>query len=73
VTTKISVSLSDDDLAALDAHVRSAGLPGRSAGVQEAIRRMRLADLGADYASAFGESDDAESRDWDTTTADGLT
>lgn len=73
MTTKISVSLSDDDLAALDAHVRSAGLPGRSAGVQEAIRRLRLADLGTDYAAAFSEADEAEARDWDTTAADGLT
>lgn len=69
MTTKISVSLTDDDLEALDAHVRAAGLPGRSAGVAEAIRQLRAASLERAYETAFLEEvDDA----WETTSADGI-
>ena len=42
---KLSVSLSDDDLAVLDAYVTSSGLPSRSAGVQKAIRMLRFPEL----------------------------
>lgn len=72
VTTRISVSLSDEDLTALDAHVRSAGLAGRSAGVQDAIRRLRAARLELDYAAAFGEADEAEAAVWDAALGDGV-
>jgi len=72
MTAKISVSLPEDDLAALDAHVKATGLPGRSAGVRAAIRQLRAASLERDYAAAFAETDDRETRAWDTTAGDGL-
>ncbi|WP_337060797.1 ribbon-helix-helix domain-containing protein, partial [Kineococcus sp. G2] len=37
---KLSISLSDADVAALDEHVRQAGLPSRSAAVQQAVRAL---------------------------------
>lgn len=70
---KLSVSLSEDDLAALDRYVKVAGLESRSAAVQQAIRRLRDPELEADYASAWEEwtatgDDDA----WAITSSDGL-
>jgi hypothetical protein len=70
---KISVSISDDDLAALDAFVISAGLPSRSAGVQRAISLLRHPHLEDDYVAAFAEwqaSGDAAL--WDVTAGDGV-
>lgn len=52
---KLSVSLSDDDVAVLDAYARSAGLPSRSAALQHAVRLLRHEDLEDDYAAAWGE------------------
>ena len=46
---KLSVSLSDDDVAVLDAYVEKAGLPSRSAGLQRAIRMLRYPTLEDDY------------------------
>lgn len=70
---KLSVSLTDDDVAALDAYVRDAGLPSRSAAVQEAVRRLKRHDLTQDYADAFAEWDASGDRDgWEATSADGL-
>ncbi len=70
---KLSVSLSDDDLAVLDAYVRSSGLPSRSAGVQRAIRMLRFPELERDYEDAWAEwrqaGDDVV---WDEAGGDGL-
>jgi metal-responsive CopG/Arc/MetJ family transcriptional regulator len=52
---KLSVSLTDDDIAALDAYVEHAGLPSRSAGVQRAIRLLRHPALEGDYRNAWAE------------------
>ena len=49
---KLSVSLSADDLAALDRYVEQAGLESRSAAVQQAIRRLQDPELEAAYAAA---------------------
>lgn len=71
---KVSVSLTEEDLAALDRFVEEAGLESRSAGVQQAIRRLRDPRLEADYADAWEEwaaSGDEEA--WTATTSDGLT
>ena len=71
---KVSVSLSEEDLAALDRYVEQAGLESRSAAVQQAIRRLQDPQLEADYAAAWQEweaSGDAEL--WDVTSGDGLT
>ncbi len=70
---KLSVSLTDDDVAALDEYVRSAGLPSRSAAVQFAVRQLRRAGLEQAYVDAFAEWDASGERSaWDAAAADGL-
>lgn len=70
---KLSVSLSETDVAALDDFVRSAGLPSRSAAVQRAIRMLRSAELEQDYGAAWAEWESSgEQALWDGTAADGL-
>lgn len=69
---KLSVSLSDDDVAILDDYVRKAQLPSRSAGLQRAVQLLRYPDLKDNYAQAWNEWDTAEERDaWDGTAGDG--
>ncbi|MGA4508427.1 CopG family ribbon-helix-helix protein [Propionibacteriaceae bacterium G1746] len=70
---KLSVSLSDDELAALDKYVQAAGLPSRSAGIQHAIKLLGDADLDTDYEEAFQEWEESgEGSVWDSTASDGL-
>lgn len=70
---KISISLPDADVAALDEHVRIAGLPSRSAAVQRAIRSLSDRKLEQDYADAWLEWDGSGEREtWQATAADGL-
>jgi hypothetical protein len=70
---KLSTGLSEADVAALDEHVRAAGLPSRSAAVQRAIRLLTLRQLEHDYAAAWQEWDDSGDREaWEGVTADGL-
>ncbi|MCG7322826.1 MULTISPECIES: ribbon-helix-helix domain-containing protein [Arsenicicoccus] len=71
---KVSVSLSAQDLAALDRYVEQSGLESRSAGVQQAIRRLQDPQLEAAYAAAWEEwavlgDEDA----WAPASSDGLT
>lgn len=70
---KLSVSLSDSDLATLDRYVDQAGARSRSAAIQQAIRLLPDPRLEAQYAEAaieWEESGDAAL--WDTTVGDGL-
>ena len=67
---KLSVSLSDDDVAVLDAYVKNAGLTSRSAGLQHAIRMLRHAALEHDYEAAWSEAEEADF--WAETLDDGL-
>ena len=70
---KLSVSISQQDLEALDGYASAHGLPSRSAAVQEAIRHLRQGDLADDYAVAFAEWDASEdARLWDAVVADGV-
>jgi hypothetical protein len=70
---KLSVSLSDEDVAALDAYVRRAGLSSRSAGLQRAVQMLRYPDLEDDYADAWAQwSTDECSGGWESTTGDGV-
>lgn len=69
---KLSVSVPDEDVAVLDAYVRSAGLPSRSAAVQQAIRLLRRQDLETDYSEAWDEWDAADRGVWERVTGDGL-
>ncbi|CAM3444997.1 antitoxin [Mycolicibacterium frederiksbergense] len=69
---KLGVSLSDEDVAVLDAYVKNAQLPSRSAGLQRAVQLLRYPDLEDDYARAWNEWTAAEERGgWNSTAADG--
>ncbi len=70
---KLSISVSDRDVARLDRFVAQAGLPSRSAGIQRAIRMLDLDGLEQDYAGAWDEwTADGGAADWDITLKDGL-
>lgn len=70
---KLSVSLSEDDVAALDKYARSAGLPSRSAAIQRAIRLLGDPELDDAYAAAWEEWEaSGEAAAWEATAADGL-
>lgn len=70
---KLSVSLSDKDVEVLDAYVRRAGLPSRSAGVRRAVRMLRYPALEDDYDNAWAEwSAVGEDEVWENAAGDGL-
>jgi Arc/MetJ-type ribon-helix-helix transcriptional regulator len=69
---KLSVSLSEEDVAVLDAYVENAGLPSRSAGLQKAVQLLRHPELEDDYARAWTEWFDEESLAWEVATGDGV-
>jgi Arc/MetJ-type ribon-helix-helix transcriptional regulator len=70
---KLSVSLPDEDVAALDDYARSQGLNSRSAALQRAIRMLRNPELEHDYAAAWDEWEaSGEEAAWEATAADGL-
>jgi len=70
---KLSISLSDADVATLDAYLRESGLQSRSAAVQRAIRLLARERLEDDYAQAWQEWDGSPDRaGWESTAADGL-
>lgn len=70
---KLSVSLSEQDVAALDAYVTRCGLPSRSAGLQRAVQMLRHPDLEDDYAAAWADwSADENSAAWEDAVADGI-
>ncbi|GFG71208.1 ribbon-helix-helix domain-containing protein [Mycolicibacter senuensis] len=69
---KLSISLSAEDVEALDAYAQRTGLPSRSAAVQHAIRMLRHPTLEDDYADAWAQwSADGEDQVWDRATDDG--
>lgn len=70
---KLSISLSDEDVATVDRYAEAMGLRSRSAAIQRAIQL--LADPGLDeaYATAWIEWEESGEADaWQTTAADGL-
>ncbi len=70
---KLSVSLSEEDVAVLDEYARSSGLRSRSAALQHAIRLLRQAGLEQDYASAWEDWESSGERAaWEDTVSDGL-
>lgn len=70
---KLSVSLRDEDVAALDEYVRSKRLPSRSAAIRHAIRYLRYPKLEEQYAEAWDEwVESGEEALWDQTTGDGI-
>ncbi|GAB7145843.1 ribbon-helix-helix domain-containing protein [Mycobacterium riyadhense] len=50
---KLSVRVSEDDVRVLDAYVKRAGFPSRSAAAQRAIRMLRYPALEEDYGNAW--------------------
>jgi Ribbon-helix-helix protein, copG family len=70
---KLSVSLSEEDIALLDAYVERTGLPSRSAGLQRAVQMLRFPALEEDYAEAWTEwSADEHAESWAATAGDGV-
>ena len=70
---KLSVSLSDDDVAILDEYVRTSGVSSRSAALQRAVRLLRLPDLERDYRAAWAEGESSGDQDaWEGIAADGV-
>ena len=67
--TKISLSLSESDVAFLDTEAVSGRYPSRSAAVQDAVRLLRESRLADAYAEAYAEGYDDE---WDAAAGDGL-
>jgi Arc/MetJ-type ribon-helix-helix transcriptional regulator len=70
---KLSVSLPDEDVAALDDYARAQGLRSRSAALQRAIRMLRHPALEQDYAAAWDEWEaSGEEAAWEAAASDGL-
>jgi len=69
---KLSVSLSESEVAALDKYAQAAGLKSRSAAIQQAIRLLGNAELQSAYEAAWQEWEDSGDADaWESATADG--
>ena len=70
---KISVSLPEEDIAALDEYAAATGLRSRSAALQHAVQMLRLHELGQDYEAAWRETEESgDEAAWDVTASDGL-
>ena len=70
---KLSVSLSESDLAVIDAFARKSGLASRSAVLRHAIGLLRQADLEAEHMVAWGEWDTSgDHAVWEETVGDGV-
>jgi Arc/MetJ-type ribon-helix-helix transcriptional regulator len=73
MTTKVSVSLPDDDVSFLDEYNVEHQLGGRSGAVHEAIAALRDRNLAQEYADAYAEfTDSGEAKTWDATAGDGI-
>ncbi|MBD3942933.1 ribbon-helix-helix protein, CopG family [Microbacterium sp. NEAU-LLC] len=71
--TKVSVSLSENDLAFLDREALDGRFESRSAAVQEAVRMLRESRLADAYAEAFGEWRESGEEDvWSVASGDGI-
>jgi Arc/MetJ-type ribon-helix-helix transcriptional regulator len=68
---KLSVSLTEDDVAFLDEYARLRGYPSRSAALHAAVRSLRSFTLGDAYADAWEEQPADDAALWDATSADG--
>ena len=70
---KLSISLPEEDVAALDEFAEATGIPTRSAAIQRAIRMLRDLHLDDAYAAAWQEWEaTGDAAAWKDTTADGL-
>lgn len=70
---KLSISLSEEEVAALDKYAHAAGLTSRSAAIQQAIRLLGDPELEDAYAEAWDEWETAgDAAAWESTAGDGL-
>ncbi len=70
---KLSISLPDEDVAALDRFAQAAGITSRSAAIQRAIRLLGERELDDCYAAAWDEWESSgEAAAWEPTAGDGL-
>lgn len=70
---KLSISLPDEDVAALDRYAAAVGVSTRSAAIQRAIRLLSDPQLEDAYAAAWQEWEaSGEAAAWEETTVDGL-
>ena len=67
--SKVSLSLSSEDLAFLDGEALQGRYPSRCAAVQDAVRMLRESRLADAYAEAYAEGYDDE---WDAAVGDGI-
>ena len=58
MTTKLSITLPDDTLKALDSLIEERKIPSRSAAIQAAVKQYITPDLRDAYARAMQEWDD---------------
>lgn len=71
---KLSISLTEDDVAIVDEYVRTSGLRSRSAAIRRALRLLQQPDLEQEYAAAWEEwAASGEQAAWESTAGDGLT
>jgi Arc/MetJ-type ribon-helix-helix transcriptional regulator len=70
---KVSVSLPGEDIEFLDAYAEAHAFASRSAVVHQAIRALRLGELGDAYGPAWEEwASTGEADLWESTSRDGL-
>jgi len=70
---KLSVSLSDDDVAFLDGYAERQGIGSRSAALQKAVRLLRSSELGPAYREAWAEWESrGEAGVWESVVGEGL-
>ena len=71
---KLSVSLTEQDVAIIDEYVRTSGVKTRSAVIRRALHLLRQPDLEEGYEAAWDEwAASGEQAVWDSTIGDGLT
>jgi|tagenome__1003787_1003787.scaffolds.fasta_scaffold16570597_2 Arc/MetJ-type ribon-helix-helix transcriptional regulator len=70
---RLSVSLTEEDVALVDDYLSRSGLKSRAAVIRRALALLRQPDLEADYAGAWDEwAVFGEQEAWESTTADGV-
>jgi Arc/MetJ-type ribon-helix-helix transcriptional regulator len=70
---KLSVSLTDEDVALMDEYLGRSGLKSRSAVIRRALHLLPRPDLEGDYAAAWDEwASSGEQEAWESTLADGV-
>jgi Arc/MetJ-type ribon-helix-helix transcriptional regulator len=70
---KLSISLTDADVALIDELQAAGGYSSRSAVIQAALAKWKSQQLQGDYAAAWDEWDqEGDGATWDASSSDGL-